>query len=101
MCRAVIDRSKNHGLDGPGLLKITKKSRSFIGPGIRGAGEVKNYNVADGVPEGSILSIVEDRSGNVWVGGPYGLVEFDGGKWRRIGTERGYLAGGAQSMFGG
>src|SRR5438874_12075431 len=37
------------------------------------SGHLKNYSHAAGVPDGGILSIVEDASGSTWPGGQSGL----------------------------
>jgi signal transduction histidine kinase/ligand-binding sensor domain-containing protein len=63
-------------------------------------GHLKNYSHADGVPDGGILSIVEDGNGSIWAGGQYGLTKLDRGSWRRVGAaESGYPAPGAQILF--
>ncbi len=62
-------------------------------------GHLKNYSHADGVPDGGILSIVEDGNGSIWAGGQYGLSKLNGGSWHHVGVESGYLAPGAQVLF--
>ena len=62
-------------------------------------GHVKNYSHADGVPDGGILSIVEDGEGSIWAGGQYALSKLDSGHWRQVGAESGYPAPGAQVLF--
>ena len=62
-------------------------------------GHLKNYSHADGVPDGDILSIVEDGKGSIWAGGPYGLSKLDNGGWHQIGAESEYPAPGAQVLF--
>ena len=62
-------------------------------------GHLKNYSHADGMPDGGILSIVEDGSGSIWAGGQYGLTKLDSGRWRQVGAESGYPAPGAQVLF--
>jgi signal transduction histidine kinase/ligand-binding sensor domain-containing protein len=62
-------------------------------------GHLTTYSQADDVPPGGILSIVEDGSGSIWAGGPYGLSKLENGKWRRVGAEAGYPALGAQTML--
>ncbi len=62
-------------------------------------GHLKNYSRADGVPDGGILSVVEDGSGSIWAGGQYGLSKLDRGSWHRVGAESGYAAPGAQVLF--
>jgi ligand-binding sensor domain-containing protein/signal transduction histidine kinase len=62
-------------------------------------GHLKNYSHADGMPDGGILSIVEDGNGSIWAGGQYGLTKLDSGRWRQVGAESGYPAPGAQVLF--
>lgn len=62
-------------------------------------GHLMNYSHADGVPDGGILSIVEDGNGAIWAGGQYGLTKLDSGSWRQVGAESGYPAPGAQVLF--
>jgi signal transduction histidine kinase len=62
-------------------------------------GLLKNYSHADGVPDGGILSIVEDENGSIWAGGQYGLSKLDSGSWRQVGADSGYPAPGAQVLF--
>jgi len=62
-------------------------------------GHLKNYSRADGVPDGGILSIVEDGNGSIWAGGQYGLTKLDSGRWRQVGAESAYPAPGAQVLF--
>jgi signal transduction histidine kinase/ligand-binding sensor domain-containing protein len=62
-------------------------------------GHLKNYSHADGVPDGGILSIVEDGNGSIWAGGQYGLIKFESGSWHQVGAESGYPAPGAQVLF--
>jgi len=62
-------------------------------------GHLKNYSHADGVPDGGILSMVEDGNGSIWAGGQYGLTKLDGGSWQQVGAASGYSAPGAQVLF--
>jgi len=62
-------------------------------------GHLKNYSPGDGVPDGGILSIVQDGNGSIWAGGQYGLSKLDKDRWHQIGAESGYAAPGAQVLF--
>jgi signal transduction histidine kinase/streptogramin lyase len=62
-------------------------------------GHLKNYSHAEGVPDGGILSIVEDGNGSIWAGGQYGLSKLDSGSWHPVGAGSGYPAPGAQVLF--
>ena len=44
-------------------------------------GHVANFGIAEGVPEGSITSIVEDAASAIWVGTRFGLRRFVDGRW--------------------
>jgi ligand-binding sensor domain-containing protein/two-component sensor histidine kinase len=52
-------------------------------------GQVIDYKVADGLPEGMITVLMEDREGTVWAGGVGGLSAFRGTSWQRVGMEVG------------
>jgi signal transduction histidine kinase/ligand-binding sensor domain-containing protein len=62
-------------------------------------GHLKNYSHADGVPDGGILSIVEDGNRSIWAGGQYGLSKLESGNWHRVGAESDYPAPGAQVLI--
>jgi ligand-binding sensor domain-containing protein len=85
-------------------LYTARDGSLWIGFSSAGIGQLHNghlttYSQADDVPPGGILSIVEDASGAIWAGGPYGLSKLENGKWRRVGAEAGYPAPGAQTML--
>jgi len=52
-------------------------------------GQVTSYSVRDGLPEGMITVLLEDRQGTVWAGGLGGLAAFRGTSWQRVGDEAG------------
>src|SRR5467141_459328 len=62
-------------------------------------GQVTHFAPGEGVPEGGILSMVEDAAGAIWAAGQYGFASFENGKWRRVGAEMGYAAPGAQALL--
>ncbi len=49
------------------------------------------YTKVDGLVDSQVLSMLEDRSGNIWFGGIYGLSRYDGVIWRTF-TEADGLA---------
>jgi signal transduction histidine kinase/ligand-binding sensor domain-containing protein len=52
-------------------------------------GQVSDYGARDGLPEGMITVLLEDRQGKVWAGGLGGLSAFGGTTWQRVGGEAG------------
>jgi ligand-binding sensor domain-containing protein len=52
-------------------------------------GQVVDYSVSDGLPDGMIAVLIEDRQGTVWAGGLGGLAAFRGKAWQRVGAEAG------------
>jgi ligand-binding sensor domain-containing protein len=59
---------------------------------------VDNYSSADGLPEGAIQTLLEDRDGTIWVGGYYGVARFYAGRWERLSAQHGVTA--PISVFG-
>lgn len=53
-------------------------------------GSNRNYTAADGLPEGAVLSIAQDRQGVIWAAAQGGLARFDREKWRKAGPESGF-----------
>ena len=39
---------------------------------------VASWTAKDGLPDGAIASIAQDRDGYLWLGGDFGLLRFDG-----------------------
>ncbi len=60
-------------------------------PGIRaraeappGAGPVRVFNAADGVPQMAIYALASDREGRLWAGTLAGVARFDGQAWKSV-----------------
>lgn len=53
-------------------------------------GTNRNYTTADGFPDHAVLSIAQDGQGTIWAATQDGLAQFDGTKWRKIGSESGF-----------
>jgi ligand-binding sensor domain-containing protein len=49
-------------------------------------GTTRNYTTADGFPDHAVLSIARDQQGAIWAATQGGLVQFDGTRWRKIGS---------------
>ncbi len=55
-------------------------------------GTLVTYGVEHGMPSGRVQSIVEDNSGNLWVGTQQGLCRFDGEKFQVFGANEGLVS---------
>ncbi|WP_263356778.1 sensor histidine kinase [Acidicapsa ligni] len=54
--------------------------------GVLQNGTIKIYGKADGVPDGGIWKIAQDRDGNIWIATDNGLTRFDGHRWEEVGA---------------
>ncbi|WP_183559664.1 hybrid sensor histidine kinase/response regulator transcription factor [Mucilaginibacter sp. SP1R1] len=66
---AIYDDSRNQlwlGTDGGGLLLFNRKTNTFT-----------RYTEADGLPSNSILNMLEDKSGAIWVSTFNGISKYD------------------------
>jgi signal transduction histidine kinase/ligand-binding sensor domain-containing protein len=52
-------------------------------------GRVDVYRPSDGVRQGYVQAIFEDRDGVIWAGGPGGLSRFFDGRWEPVGLRHG------------
>lgn len=57
-------------------------------------GSVHRFTARDGLAEGAVQAIAEDRSGAIWVGASQGLSRFLNGVWTTWGTRQGVPEGG-------
>jgi len=103
---APYEPSRSPHPHGPAVLSLlaARDGSLWMGFGSGGIGRLRDGQVThfppgQGVPEGGILSIVEDGAGSIWAAGQYGFSSFDNGKWRRVGAESGYAAPGAQALL--
>ncbi|NQY65697.1 MAG: hypothetical protein HRT38_18765, partial [Alteromonadaceae bacterium] len=48
---------------------------------------VKRFSLRDGLPDTTIYSIVQDKTGFIWLGTPSGLVRYDGYEFRRYSND--------------
>lgn len=52
-------------------------------------GRVDVYRPRDGVRQGFVQAILEDRDGAIWAGGPGGLSRFRNNRWEHMGAQQG------------
>jgi signal transduction histidine kinase/ligand-binding sensor domain-containing protein len=49
----------------------------------------KAASTVEGFFKGSVAALLQDDRGHIWASGQSGIAEFDGTRWRRLGTEDG------------
>jgi signal transduction histidine kinase/ligand-binding sensor domain-containing protein len=62
-------------------------------------GRLQRFDVADGLGEGRVRFILEDREQSIWAGGPGGIYQFRAGRWHRVSGRVGLPAGGASDAY--
>jgi signal transduction histidine kinase/ligand-binding sensor domain-containing protein len=62
-------------------------------------GAIRSFGEQDGMPRGTVLSLVQDSGGVTWVGATGGLARFDDGRWHRVGPDEGIPAGQVTGML--
>jgi ligand-binding sensor domain-containing protein len=50
-------------------------------------GTVQTYTTRDGLPDGHVLCLAQDREGTIWAGTSGGLARFEGNRWKEAGTD--------------
>jgi ligand-binding sensor domain-containing protein len=50
-------------------------------------GTVQTYTTRDGLPDGHVLCLAQDREGTIWAGTSGGLARFEGNRWKGVGTD--------------
>ena len=60
-------------------------------------GEVHAFGPADGLPEGIVMSLVEDAEGTIWAAGRFGLYRYAAGTWTR--EDQGLPSGGVLNVL--
>ncbi len=58
-----------------------------------------NYSVKDGLAQSNVYSIIQDRTGYLWLGTASGITRFDGVKFINYTTESGLAENGVRSIF--
>lgn len=76
-------------------LHIARDSSLWVGFGGAGGvsrihnGQLWNYGERDGIARGVVTSLAEDGQGVIHAGNNTGLYRFSGGRWDKVGPERG------------
>jgi PAS domain S-box-containing protein len=62
-------------------------------------GNATNYTAHDGVPEGCVWSITQDREGTIWAADDHGLVRLQGNRWNEVGEDWNFPEKSAYAVF--
>jgi signal transduction histidine kinase/ligand-binding sensor domain-containing protein len=62
-------------------------------------GRAENYTKREGVPNGIVLSLAQDREGAIWAATNGGLARLDGNRWQEIGKEWNFHGKSASAVF--
>jgi PAS domain S-box-containing protein len=62
-------------------------------------GNATNYTVRDGVPNGAISSLAQDREGMIWAATEIGLVRLEGNRWKEVGKDWNFPGKLADALF--
>jgi len=69
-----------------------------VGGGTR-KGLWHTLDLADGLPDAAVVSILQDRQGFIWFGTKRGICRYDGAQFRIFTTDDGLLDSGAETIF--
>lgn len=61
----------------------------FGGASLIQRGAIRSYGAGDGLPRGTVHSLVEESDGTIWVGATGGLARLDKGRWHAVGPDEG------------
>ncbi len=62
-------------------------------------GTATNYTKADGVPEGPIFTLAQDRAGTIWAASAGGLLRLERNQWKIVGEDWNFPGKSAQTAF--
>ena len=51
------------------------------------SGNATNYTIRDGVPDGVVWSLAQDRKGTIWAATGSGLARLEGSRWKEVGKD--------------
>ena len=86
-----------HRLPGRDVLALAASRDGSLWVGFANLGGVvrirdgvsQSYTSADGLPEGAIVTLLEDRSGTLWAGGYGGVARFRRDRWKPVSLAQG------------
>ena len=62
-------------------------------------GNATNYSVREGVPNGVIWSLAQDREGTIWAATSSGLARLEGDRWKEVGKDWSFPGQSASTIF--
>jgi len=62
-------------------------------------GNVTDYTARDGLPNGGVWSLAQDREGTIWAATHAGLARLEGNRWRQVGKNWNFPAGLVRQVF--
>ena len=62
-------------------------------------GNATNYGVREGVPNGVIWSLAQDREGTIWAATDSGLLRLEGSRWKDVGEDWNFPGKSAVTIF--
>jgi PAS domain S-box-containing protein len=62
-------------------------------------GNATNYTTSDGVPEGVVWSLAQDREGTIWAATGSGLAQLEGNRWKKVGDDWNFPGKSALAIF--
>jgi PAS domain S-box-containing protein len=62
-------------------------------------GDVTNDSVREGVPEGVVWSLAQDREGTIWAATDSGLLRLEGDRWKEVGKDWNFPGKSAIALF--
>jgi ligand-binding sensor domain-containing protein len=62
-------------------------------------GNATNYSTRDGVPNGVVWSLAQDREGTIWAATEIGLARLEGGRWKEAGKDWSFPGKSARAVF--
>ena len=71
----------------------------FGGISLLQRGTIRSYGEPDGLPRGSVITIVQDSAGITWVGTTTALARLEEGRWRRVGPDEGLAEGSVSALL--
>ena len=77
----VTPRVVQTSIFGPGVARIADPDRSTPAGAGKREGLFHNLNVGDGLPDGKVQDLLQDRDGAIWISTQNGVSRYDGQTW--------------------
>ncbi len=84
---------------GPGSGRVVSAGPGKVAPAGRGTGHWRTYDVTDGLADGIVQSIFQDREGHLWFGTYGGVSRYDGQTFTTLTTKDGLTSNYVSSIL--